>query len=210
VRASSPSQANPSPSNLEPAGAALALMNNRQIIPNSAKGSPSLEASASSQPIAPEPKKSSLGEVRLATPKVTRRQKTLDNGEAEAGLIIGGEQPESGKGALGAGLGANSSQPAAPSAPIAVGGDVKPAKLVASVPPLYPVIAKNQHVSGDVRIDAVIDPNGRVTTMKVVSGPTLLHQAAMDALRQWKYQPASLNGSAVQMHLTVTIQFRLR
>ena len=78
------------------------------------------------------------------------------------------------------------------------------------MPPSYPVLAKNQHVAGDVRVDALIDASGRVTTMKVVSGPTLLHQAAMDALRQWKYQPATLNGNTVPMHLTVTIQFRLQ
>jgi outer membrane biosynthesis protein TonB len=46
--------------------------------------------------------------------------------------------------------------------------------------------------------------------MKVVSGPSLLHQAAMDALRQWKYQPASLDGKLVPMHLAVTIQFHLQ
>jgi protein TonB len=45
--------------------------------------------------------------------------------------------------------------------------------------------------------------------MKVVSGPTLLQQAATDALKQWKYQPATLDGKPVAMHLTVTIQFRL-
>jgi protein TonB len=78
------------------------------------------------------------------------------------------------------------------------------------VPPSYPALARNQRISGDVRIDALIDANGHVTTMKVVSGPTLLHQAAMDALRQWKYQPATLNGNTVAMHLTVTIQFRLQ
>jgi protein TonB len=71
-------------------------------------------------------------------------------------------------------------------------------------------LAKNQHVSGDVRVDALIDANGRVTTMKVISGPTLLHQAAMDALRQWKYQPAVLDGKPVPMNLTVTLQFRLQ
>jgi protein TonB len=45
--------------------------------------------------------------------------------------------------------------------------------------------------------------------MKVLSGPTPLQQAAMDALRQWKYQPAMLDGKAVPVHLTVTLQFRL-
>ncbi len=82
--------------------------------------------------------------------------------------------------------------------------------MISSVPPLYPPLAKSQHVSGDVRIDALIDANGRVTAMKVVSGPTLLHQSAMDSLRQWKYQPATLDGKPVPMHLTVTLQFRLQ
>jgi protein TonB len=72
------------------------------------------------------------------------------------------------------------------------------------------MLARSQHIAGDVRIDALIDANGRVSTMKVVSGPTLLHQAAMDALRQWRYQAATLDGKPVAMHLTVTIQFRLQ
>jgi protein TonB len=46
--------------------------------------------------------------------------------------------------------------------------------------------------------------------MKVVSGPVMLQQAAMDALKQWKYKPATLNGNPVSMHLLVTIQFRLK
>ena len=93
---------------------------------------------------------------------------------------------------------------------MAVGGDVTPARMISSVPPVYPALAKTQHISGDVRVDALIDATGRVTTMKVISGPSLLHQAAMDALRQWKYQPASLDGKPASMHLTVTIQFRLQ
>ena len=104
----------------------------------------------------------------------------------------------------------NASQPAAPTAPAPVGGDVKPAKLISTVPPVYPPMARSQHVAGDVRIDALIDAHGRVSAMKVVSGPTILQQAAMDALRQWKYEPATLNGNAVAMHLTVTIQFHLQ
>jgi protein TonB len=71
-------------------------------------------------------------------------------------------------------------------------------------------MAKSQHVSGDVKIDALIDADGRVTTMKIISGPALLQQSAMDALRQWKYRPATLNGAPVSMHLTVTLQFRLQ
>jgi protein TonB len=210
--ASSPSQTNSNPhsAGLEPAGATLSPVNNKQVIPNPPKSDSSPEASAPSQPVAPQPKKSALGEVRLATPKVTQRGNPQDGGQGAVGLEITGDQPEPTDGALGAGLAANASQPAAPAPPLPVGGDVKPAKLISSVSPVYPALAKGQHVSGDVRIDALIDPAGHVTTMKIVSGPTLLHQAAMDALRQWKYQPASLDGKPVSMHLTVTIQFRLQ
>jgi len=81
---------------------------------------------------------------------------------------------------------------------------------VSAVLPVYPLLAKNQHLEGDVRVDAVIDVNGRVTATKAVSGPALLQQAAVDALRQWKYRPATLNGEPVPMHLSVTIRFRVR
>jgi periplasmic protein TonB len=165
--------------------------------------------SASVQPAPAQVKKSVLGELNLATPKVVQKRSTQNTGEAEAGLALSDEQPESNE-ALNAGLVVGNNQPAAPAAPLSAGGDVKPAKLIAPVAPSYPALAKSQHVSGNVLIDALIDANGQVTTMKVLSGPSLLHQAAMDALRQWKYQPASLNGKATAMHLTVTIQFRLQ
>jgi len=104
-------------------------------------------------------------------------------------------------------LGSKGTQPAAP---VPVGGDVKQAQLISAVPPVYPQMARSQRLSGNVTIDALIDANGRVTTMKVVSGPALLHQAAMDAVKQWKYKPATLNGQAMSMHLTVTVQFKLQ
>ena len=85
---------------------------------------------------------------------------------------------------------------------------MKPAKLIKSVPPLYPDIARTQHLSGNVQIDASIDANGNVGDMKVLSGPTLLHQAALTAVKQWKFQPAELDGKPTAMHLTVTVRFR--
>jgi TonB family protein len=81
---------------------------------------------------------------------------------------------------------------------------------VKTVLPEYPSLARNQHVEGDVRVDAVIDENGRVTAPKAVSGPPLLQQAAVDALRQWRYRPATLDGKPVPMRLSVTIRFRVR
>jgi len=160
-------------------------------------------------PAEPEPKKPALGEVHLASPKVNRTASTQEAG-AEAPAISSGNSDVDTNG-LDSGLSAGSAkQPAAPEVPLPIGGDVRSAKLISSVSPVYPMMAKNQHISGDVRVDALIDASGRVTTMKVISGPTLLHQSAMDALRQWKYQPATLDGKAVPMHLTVTLQFRLQ
>ena len=159
------------------------------------------------QPVAPEPKKPVLSEVHPVTPKVNRS--TAQNGVSEPSLPA--TDLDANGATLGSGLAiTNSKQPAAPAAPLPVGGDVKPAKLASSVSPIYPSLARSQHVSGDVKVDALIDATGKVTTMKVISGPTLLHQAAMDALRQWKYQPATLDGNPVPMHLTVTLQFRLQ
>lgn len=160
-------------------------------------------------PAEPEPKKAALGEVHLASPTVNRTASTQDAG-AEAPAISSGSS-DANAGGLDSGLSTgNGKQPVAPEAPLPIGGDVKSAQLISKVSAVYPTMAKNQHISGDVRVDALIDANGRVTTMKVISGPTLLHQSAMDALRQWKYQPATLDGKAVPMHLTVTLQFRLQ
>jgi TonB family protein len=97
------------------------------------------------------------------------------------------------------------SSPISPSAP--VGGRVQVARLLKSVPPVYPPMARTNHVSGDVEMDALIDANGNVTELKVVSGPPILQQAAMDAVRQWKYDPARLNGQPVAMHLGLTVRF---
>jgi protein TonB len=65
-------------------------------------------------------------------------------------------------------------------------------------------------VEGDVTLDALIDETGRVTRIKAISGPNLLQEAAAAAVRQWKYEPATLDGNAVPMHLAVTVKFRMR
>src|SRR5919108_919152 len=89
------------------------------------------------------------------------------------------------------------------------GGMVQQPLLIRSSPLVYPQVAKSSRVSGDVVVDALIDTAGRVTTVKVISGPVLLQQAAVDTVRQWKYEPARLDGQAVAMHLTVTVRFHL-
>ncbi len=125
----------------------------------------------------PEPNKPGLGPVHLASPKMNRPAASQDEEESAPTLTNGAVVPS--VGGLDSGLAeSGGKQPAAPEVPLPVGGDVKTARLISQVAPVYPVMAKNQHVSGNVVIDALIDVNGRVTTMKVISGPALLHQAA--------------------------------
>ena len=150
-------------------------------------------------------KKPALGEVHLAAPKVTRNLSAMDNTAADPGLALSGAAPADSSGAS---MLANKGK--GPAVPLPVGGDVKVAQLISSVPPVYPQMARTQRVSGNVLIDALIDVNGRVSATRVISGPALLHEAAMSAVRQWKYQPATLNGVSTATHLTVTVQFRLQ
>jgi TonB family protein len=183
-----------------------------QVSSNALNGGSVVEKADATEPEAAQAveKKSALGEVHLEAPKISQK-KTSQAGAAPDAGILNEEQPGANADAdsLG-GLAVAGSQPAAPATPLAVGGDVREAKLISSVPPVYPSMAKTQHISGGVTIDALIDANGRVTTMKVISGSALLQEAAKEALKQWKYQPATLDGKAVPMHLNVTIQFRLQ
>jgi TonB family protein len=208
TNASAPSKASSNALSVAPVVQSASVARNLQPMSNPARPAVSAPTSVAVQPPAEEPKKPVLGDVHLAKPKVLAGRHAQTVGEPDAGINLNSDDQPDAEG-LNSGLAASNNQPSAPAAPLAVGGDVKQAKLISSVPPVYPTLAKNQRVSGNVTIDALIDANGRVTTMKIVSGPTLLQQAAMDALKQWKYQPASLDGKPVPMHLTVTVQFRL-
>ncbi len=111
---------------------------------------------------------------------------------------------------LGATTTASIPRPAAPSAPVtpATGGNVTEPRLIWSPPPVYPQLAKQNNIQGDVKIQATIDESGRITEMKPVSGPSILQGPAMDALRQWKYEPSMLNGKPVAAQLLVVVEFR--
>jgi TonB family protein len=89
------------------------------------------------------------------------------------------------------------------------GSRMKEPKLVSRSVPIYPTIAKETGVEGQVTIDAVIDSTGRLTSMKVVSGALLLQQAALDSLRNWKYEPGYLDDRPVPVSTSITVKFRL-
>jgi periplasmic protein TonB len=92
---------------------------------------------------------------------------------------------------------------------VRVGGNVQAAKMVRQVTPLYPQIAKTAHVQGNVVLHAIIAKDGTVQELTYISGPALLMRSAMDAVRQWRYQPTLLNGEPVEVDTTITVVFTL-
>jgi protein TonB len=83
------------------------------------------------------------------------------------------------------------------------------AKLIHRVVPVYPRLAVIARVSGDVHLAAIIGADGRVRELRIVSGHPLLAQAALDAVRQWAYQPTMLSGAPVEVATDITVTFRL-
>lgn len=92
---------------------------------------------------------------------------------------------------------------------VRVGGNVQQAKMIRQIQPQYPQIAKTAHVQGTVMLHAIIAKDGSVQELQYVSGPALLMRSAMDAVRQWKYQPTLLNGEPVEVDTTISVVFTL-
>jgi TonB family protein len=82
-----------------------------------------------------------------------------------------------------------------------------PPRLLSSVTPVYPALARQMNVQGMVVINAKIEPNGTVGQMKVLSGSELLRQSALDALRRFKYEPGRVAGQPAETEITVTMNF---
>jgi protein TonB len=89
-------------------------------------------------------------------------------------------------------------------------GDVKPPKLVRKIEPEYPEIARQARVEGVVIIEATTDVYGRVTGVRVLRSLPLLDAAAVDAVRQWVYEPLVINGRPRAVTFTVTVRFVLK
>lgn len=75
--------------------------------------------------------------------------------------------------------------------------------------PLYPQMARMARVQGSVILQAVISKNGNIENLRVVSGHPMLQQAALDAVRQWRYRPYLLNGEPVEVETQITVNFNL-
>ena len=81
--------------------------------------------------------------------------------------------------------------------------------LVHKVVPRYPSIGVAVHLEGTVVLQATISKNGTIENLRVVSGPAMLQQAALDAVAQWRYRPYLLNSQPVEVETTVNVEFKL-
>ncbi len=125
-----------------------------------------------------------------------------------AGGVAGGQMGGVIGGVIG-GVGAAPPPPKPTQTRIRQGGNVTAAKLLNRVQPLYPPLARQTRISGTVRLHAIIGKNGGVEQLEVMSGHPLLVQAALDAVKQWRYQPTQLNGEPVEVDTTIDVIFSL-
>jgi protein TonB len=90
-----------------------------------------------------------------------------------------------------------------------VSGEAQQELLLHEVLPKYPKKALKKHIQGDVVLKVSIDKSGNVTEVKAMKGEPILANAAVNAVKQWKYKPHLLNGEPVELATTVVIQFHM-
>jgi protein TonB len=92
---------------------------------------------------------------------------------------------------------------------LAISAGIAAGMQIKNTPPVYPLIAKSARVSGTVVLHATISKTGTIENLRVVSGPDMLRQAAVDAVKTWRYKPYMLNNEPVEVETTVNVIFSL-
>lgn len=138
------------------------------------------------------------------TQNAASSHQSIDVPGVESGVVGGIELP-----GQGLRVEAPPTPPPAPRAPIRLHSGMQAPRKLVHVSPRYPPMAQAAHVEGLVVLDAVIDAAGRVTDVRVTHSIRLLDEAAIDAVRQWRFTPTLLNGEPVSILLTVSVRFTL-
>jgi periplasmic protein TonB len=161
--------------------------------------------------------------ARLLTQGVLRAPRTIPSAveifaepalPPEPGAVGDGFQSANALGNSLESIGSSSNAPTPPPPPkparsrVKLGGQVAEARLTNRVQPIYPVLARQAGITGVVVLHAIIAKDGSVSQLEIVSGHPLLVQAALDAVRQWRYQPEVLNGDPVEVDTTITVNFQ--
>jgi periplasmic protein TonB len=162
-------------------------------------------------------KVSEIVDGALRTPsKIPKKIQMIKEDEAPApstgvvGGVVGGVPGGSAGGVIGGLIGSTAPPPkvATPQKLRVSSGVVEGLKLSAPTP-TYPQMARIAHIQGDVILQATISKTGTVENLHGVSGHPILIQAALDAVRQWRYKPYILNGEPVEVETTIKVQFHM-
>ena len=94
-----------------------------------------------------------------------------------------------------------------PQAPVRVGGNIRTPARIQGADPVLPETARQAGIRGVVIVEIVIAPDGHVSSAKVLRSIPVLDAAAIEAVRKWRYEPTSLNGTPVSVIMTVTVNF---
>src|SRR5258706_12749231 len=157
---------------------------------------------------------------KLMAPKVIPKEVKIIKEDAEpdmstgmSGGVPGGVAGGSISGVLGGVIGGMGGAPPPPrphlTGPLRVGGNVQAARIINRVQPVYPPLPRQTRISGTVRLHAIIGKDGMIQQLEVMTAHPFLQQAALDALRQWRYQPTLLNGDPVEVDTTIDVIFSL-
>jgi periplasmic protein TonB len=129
-----------------------------------------------------------------------------------SGVISEGEMAEGTRGGslndLFSGVGPAKVKPSTPRA-LSISSGVMAGNLLDKTLPQYPVIARTARIQGTVVLQATIAKDGTIQNLRVINGPPMLQQAAIDAVRSWRYKPYLLNGEPVEVETTINVVFNL-
>lgn len=85
--------------------------------------------------------------------------------------------------------------------------ELEPVQVIKRVAPVYPAIAKVRRLSGTVTVQGTVGKDGKVTNLKLISGLPVFQDAAFEAVRQWQFKPAKLNGQLIEQTTQIEMKF---
>lgn len=145
----------------------------------------------------------------IEVPDQIQPEEALDLG-VEGGVVGGVEGGVPGGVVGGVVGGLPTAAPPPPARVVRIGGQIAQPRPIRRVEPVYPDLAIQSRIAALVILEAEVDTRGHVKNVKVLRGHPLFDEAAVTAVKQWRYQPLLLNGEPTGFILTVTVSFNLR
>lgn len=181
----------------------------RDIELPAARPSPAERTASNNDPNMAQP---SVPAAPVLTPSGLQPETLLNETTAGARSSAGVDRVETSHSGIVHGIGVIEVPPpiVTPTSPVRLHSGMAAPRKTRDVMPTYPAMARTVRVQGIVILEAVIDSSGRVESARVLRSISLLDEAALEAVRQWRFEPARLNGQPVPVVMTVTVNFSLQ